>query len=408
MGLFDKLKKDDKAKISCVIDIGLLDKAAKDGSDKALPVFEKPFKKRVEECWDNFLKEEHVLRELIDGKAGQQAVSAKMAELLSPAFAETFAEVGYNGSKYELTLCLEGSRTRLFSRAYFKDHAPSEVLQHWDILVGRQYKGSVEQLAIGLGGSTVKASDIKVWNEWDGGRTKMSLYCEAIVPLLSENPDVAYSIAYIMLDQAVGDLAEMTYIADLKFLTEPLLAEPLSLGQLMKDFCDHLSATPQQLLDEKRYIDMFSVYRLQPVTEGPARLRNDIFGGSCNFLPLLNDFLGGRYDTCDMLAQDGIGAGFIFFSLDFAGSGKDRAAKILDLRDSVVAALEKNAPDAFLFIGGATGERFAYIDFLSYDLREVFRAVRDNAVELFEKAGVRYAGFAPFRADGESVTLLEE
>ena len=120
MGLFDKLKKDDKAKISCVIDIGLLDKAAKDGSDKALPVFEKPFKKRVEECWDNFLKEEHVLRELIDGKAGQQAVSAKMAELLSPAFAETFAEVGYNGSKYELTLCLEaagpGSFQELTSR----------------------------------------------------------------------------------------------------------------------------------------------------------------------------------------------------------------------------------------------------------------------------------------------------
>lgn len=407
MGIFNKSYKE-KSKISCVVDLSLLEKAAQDGSDKALPVFEKPFRKRVEECWENFVTEEHVLRELIDNRAGQQEVSEEIAKLLSPAFADPFAEVGFNGSKYELILNLEGSRTRLFSRSYFKDHAPSQVLEHWDILVGRQYKASVEELGIGLAGIRINASDIKVWPEWDDRGAVLSLFCEAMVPLLKENPNVAYSIAYIMLDQAVGELAEMTYIKDLKFLTAPLEGEPLTLGQLMKDFCDHLSSTPQQLLDEKRYIELFSVYRLQPVTGGTFRSRQDIFGGSCNCLPLLNDFLGGRTDISEMFAEDGIGAGFIFFPLEFAGNGKDRAAKILDLRDSVAAALEKGAPDSFQFIGGATGECYAYIDFLSYDLREVFTAVIDNAAELFEKSGVRYVGFAPFRADGESVTLLEE
>ena len=53
--------------------------------------------------------------------------------LPSPAF-----ELGFNGEKYELILSPEGLRSRLFPLVYFQRQAPEPVLEHWNILVGRQ------------------------------------------------------------------------------------------------------------------------------------------------------------------------------------------------------------------------------------------------------------------------------
>ena len=57
---------------------------------------------------------------------------------LNLVFDEISFEMGFNGEKYELILTPEGDKVKLFELVYFQKHAPKEVLEHWNILVGRQ------------------------------------------------------------------------------------------------------------------------------------------------------------------------------------------------------------------------------------------------------------------------------
>lgn len=141
--------------------------------DMSLPLFQRPFRVRVREGWEKFLKGEEKLRALIDQKADSEVIAEYFADLLSPAFEDVYAEVGFNGEKYELILNLEGRWSRLFSLTYFKRHAPEEVLQHWNILVGRQSRESksekdLKKCGVRMSGNAVCADEIQVWTEWGG------------------------------------------------------------------------------------------------------------------------------------------------------------------------------------------------------------------------------------------------
>src|SRR5699024_1038101 len=63
---------------------------------------------------------------------------AQMEEALNLVFDEISFEISFNGEKHELILTPEGDRVKLFELVYFQKHARQEVLEHWNILVGRQ------------------------------------------------------------------------------------------------------------------------------------------------------------------------------------------------------------------------------------------------------------------------------
>ena len=371
---------------------------------KELPLFEVPFQRRVWQCWEVFLQGEEELRRLIDQKAESDVIMDKLNELLSPAFDAVYAEVGFNWEKHDLILNLEGDWSRLFSLVYFKRHAPKQVLEHWNILVGRQSnEKAVENFQIDIWGNSVCAEDIRVWSTWADGKAALSVYCENLVPLLEDKAEQAYGITYILLDQAVGELAEMKYTANLEILHAPKAEPALKLGELLQDFMTHLSLTREELLDAERYIELYSAYHMQPDEEATDGLRGDVIAGSTCFIPLLNEFWSAESYIMDTFEADGIAAGYLFYPLDLF-DGEDRGAKILDFRDRVVAQLEDVAgADAFSFIGGANGIYFGYIDFIAWDLK----AVLDAAVSIFERSGIAWAAFHSFRQDVGGVTLYE-
>ena len=221
--------------------------------DKKNELSPKPFRERVTECWEVFSRGEATLRQLIDQKADSEQITEQLDALLTPAFDRVYAEVGFNGEKHDLILNLEGDWSRLFALTYFKKHAPENVLQHWNILVGRQSHGqSLDNYGIQIGGSTVYAKDIQVWITWENQNAKVSLYCDALVPLLPERENEAYWFAYVMLDYAVGELAEMKYISELEILNIPHKQPALTLVQLMSHFMQQLSIGKDELFDEGR------------------------------------------------------------------------------------------------------------------------------------------------------------
>ena len=107
----------------------------------SLPQFSACFRERTEGWWETFAEMEAELRQRMDEDKdhtrGAELV-AQMEETLNLAFDEISFEMGFNGEKYELILTPEGDKVKLFELVYFQKHAPREVLEHWNILVGRQ------------------------------------------------------------------------------------------------------------------------------------------------------------------------------------------------------------------------------------------------------------------------------
>ena len=376
-------------------------------SDISLPVFQRPFRVRVREGWDKFLRGEEKLRELIDQKAGSEMIAEYFADLLAPAFENVFAEVGFNGEKYELILNLEGSWSRLFSMTYFQRHAPEEVRKHWNILVGRQsreYRTEEEwKYGVQISGNTVYAGEIQIWTEWENKEAKVFIYCEKLLPLLQERENEAYHIAYIMLDYAIGELAEMKYICELHILDAPHERAPLSMAQLLPHFMENLSLGREELFDAGRYCEMYCGYRMRPDEEAHDGLRRDVIVGSGCFMSLLNEFWHGETYSMDAYHKDGIVAGYFCFPL-YGFEGDDKSTQILDFRDDSAEMIEKTAGlDSFTYIGGATGIYYGYLDFIAWDLK----AVLDAAAAVFEKSGPDWVMFHSFRQEAKGIMLFK-
>lgn len=377
----------------------------KKSDDMSMPLFERPFRTRVREGWENFLKDEAKLRQMIDKKADSERIMKQLDTLLSSVFKEVYAEVGFNGEKYDLILNLEGDWSRLFSLTYFKSHAPEEVLEHWNILVGRQARG--EKLAdyqLNIRGIIVCARDIQVWTEWTGSEAKVYIYCEKLISLLKEKEGEAYWIAYIMLDYAIGELAEMKYISELEVLSAPYEGRAMTLEELLPHFMDRLSFGKDELFNAERYCQLYCGYQMKPNEDADDGLRGDVFTGSTCFLSLLNEFFRAETRIMDTFHKDGIVAGYFCYPL-YGFKGDDRGAQILDFRDNTADRIENLAgSDSFTYIGGATGIYYGYLDFIAWDLKSVVNA----AISVFEKSDMDWVIFKSFRRDTDSITLYEK
>lgn len=373
--------------------------------DKSLPLFEIPFSRRVEEGWRHFLEEEAELRRLIDGKREGDEIGEQLEILLCPIFTEVYAEVGFHEGKYDLILNLEGDWSRLFPLVYFKKQAPKEVLEHWNILVGRQARDEESgDFQLKMEEDMVSAEDFQVWTDWQEKEAKVSVYCEKLLPLLPEREGNAYWIVYTMLDYAVGELTEMKYVSGLELLREPKKESALGLSELLSHFMERISLSREELFDAERYCNLYTGYQMKPDEEAEDGLRRDVFVGSGGFLPLLNEFWRGESRIMDTFHKDGIAAGYFCYPL-YGFQGEDRSGQILDYRDEMADRIEKTTGEkSFAFIGGASGIYYGYLDFIAWDLK----AVLDAAVSVFGESGIDWVMFHSFRQDAEGITLFEK
>lgn len=135
--------------------------------------------------------------------------------------------------------------------------------------------------------------------------------------------------------------------------------------------------------DPQNYLDNSYIgYEAEPVEDPEADWRLDVFAGSARLPSLINEYLSGVSDVVDALDEDGAAAGFFCYPLG-GFSGEDRAAKILDFRDGLEAAvMDAAGEDAVTFLGGASGLYCGYLDFIAWDLDSVLTA----ASEFLERA----------------------
>ncbi|MCI9144191.1 MAG: hypothetical protein HFH87_16490 [Lachnospiraceae bacterium] len=366
----------------------------------SLPRFTENFRERTAKTWEAFAGKEADLRRLMDEdkkhERGDELV-AVCNEILQLAFEDVSFEMGFNGEKHELILTPEGDRMKLFQLVYFRNHAPAGVLEHWNILVGRQ---PAENIGLRFGDWEISGDDMRIWIERQGEEgVGLNAYCEKLhnAPGVDENQ--MWWMLVTLVDQILGEIPHMRYVDSFEVLDRPgeepsvLLSE---LPQKLRGMGLNLSIGPEELLA------LYNGYHMEPDNDPDADWRMDVIAGSTCCVPILNEYLNGEKGYMDALHGDGAVAGFLCYPVD-GFTGENRSQQIFDFRDSLEAVLEQQAgADAMTFIGGATGIYYGYVDFIAWDLPTVLTAAR----VFFEESTLPWAGFHTFRRDAMSVTLV--
>ncbi len=369
----------------------------------ALPRFEKNFRERTEEAWAAFAQIEGALRQIIDTdkthQRGEELIET-CGNALKTALRDTSFELGFNGEKYELILSPEGLRSHLFPLVYFQKQAPESVLEHWDILAGRQ---PCEGGELRAGDIEVRAEDVQMWaEETENQQVSLVLYCEKLMLLLEEDTDRVWWALSMLVDQTIGEVSAIALIAGLDVYAQPkeesamLLSE---LPELVKSMGLPLWRDGSDYLENS-----YLAYELEPVKDPEADWRLDTYVGSCRLPVMMNEYLNARTDTVDEYHRDGIAAGFLCYPVD-GFEGEDRAEQILRFRDALQGAIQEHAcEDAVTFLGGATGLYYGYLDFIAWDLPTVLDAAKDFFADSNAPQGV----FHVFRRDVGAVRLWEQ
>ena len=365
-----------------------------------LPQFPACFRERTEKWWETFAEMEGSLRQMMDEDKdhtrGAELV-AQMEETLNLVFDEISFEMGFNGEKHELILTPEGDKVKLFELIYFQKHAPREVLEHWNILVGRQPSPNT-----GLrteDGWDISGEDVQVWLEEQGENSfALSAYCEKLLPMLREEEGRVWWMLTTLTDQVLGEISHMWYIDDFDVLEETKAEPSFPLSQLP----DKLREKGANLTtDPEAYLDSYLGYEMEPNQDPDADWRLDVMAGSTCCVPLINGYLNADNDFMDDLHADGAVAGFLCYPLDTLRE-EEGSDKIFDFRDKLEEALAAgDGPEVLTLTGGATGLFCGYVDFIAWDLQ----AALQMAKAFFEDSDVPWASFHTFRREAGSVAL---
>ncbi|WP_243268091.1 immunity protein Imm33 domain-containing protein [Anaerotruncus colihominis] len=369
----------------------------------SLPQFSECFRERTEDWWETFAEMEAELRQMMDEDKdhtrGAELV-AQMQETLNLVFDEISFEMGFNGEKYELILTPEGDKVKLFELIYFQKHASKEVLEHWNILVGRQPLPN-----IGLrteDGWNISGDDVQIWLEEQGENSfAISAYCEKLLPMLREAEGRVWWMLTTLTDQVLGEIPHMRYIDSFDVLEEPKAESSMLMSQLpdaLKERGLELSTDPES------YLESYLGYEMKPNEDPNADWRLDVMAGSTCCVPLINGYLNADNDFMDDLHADGAVAGFFCYPLDTLRE-EEGSEKIFDFRDKLEEVLTGgDGSEVLTLTGGATGLYCGYVDFIAWDIQEAL----NMAKEFFEGTDIPWAIFHTFRREAGSVPLKQQ
>ena len=369
----------------------------------SLPQFSECFRERTENWWETFAEMEAELRQMMDedrDRSRGAEIVAQMQETLNLVFDEISFELGVGGEKHELILTPEGNKVKLFELVCFQKHAPKEVLEHWNILVGRQPSQNIGLRS--YDGWDISGEDVQIWLEEQGENSfAISAYCEKLLPMLREEEGRVWWMLTTLTDQVLGEIPHMRYIDSFDVLEAPRAEPSILMSQLpgkLREKGLELSTDPEA------YLESCLGYKMEPNEDPDADWRLDTMVGSTCCVPLINGYLNADNDFMDDLHADGAVAGFFCYPLDTLREGEG-TQKIFDFRDKLEEVLTTgDGAKVLTLTGGATGLYCGYVDFIAWDIREAL----NMAKEFFEDTDIPWAIFHTFRREAGSVPLKQQ
>ena len=251
---------------------------------------------------------------MLDAK-DRSAVAEELVEtcdrILHLAFADVCFELGVSGEKYELILSPEGNKAKLFELVYFQNHAPAQLLTHWNFWVGRQ---PAKDFSFQVEDWRLSGEEVRVWVEQQDNGVNLTLFCEKLLPLLHQDENRAWWMLSTLTDQVLGEVNTMALILDFQVVEIPPAGEGIllqNLPQMLKELDLPLLTDPREYLASS-----YMAYKLSPEQEPQKDWRLDVFAGSTLCPALVSEYLKGESTTVDGFYADGVAAGFLCYPLD--------------------------------------------------------------------------------------------
>lgn len=241
---------------------------------------------------------------------------------------------------------------------------PKEYEAKLTCTLGKQ-RAPREVATIQMYGVSVDANEVMVYANFEEKSVDMCLYNKTLSKLKSEDENKAYTLAFILCDNVVGETAMINTLGDFE-----IVDEPREKGVALTDFAD--------LIDDKfgkeassEPLKQFSFYELEPRSDA---LRDDVFMGYTSLISLLNEYYDGKSDIYNEAYE--LGINFCFLVLYHGGDvqfGIDSKTKIED---------ELETSTFCEGMGAATGTKHSYVDLICFDKDELEKAVSKFSKEL--------------------------
>lgn len=343
----------------------------------------KPFKERVINFWNAFSQEEAEVRSMMDNKADSESLLSFVESILSIAFNEIYFEMGINGdNKYELILTPEGNKTKWIQIDYWLKMAPQQLSEKWNFYSSKPAIGD-ENFEFGMYDISVKAKEVVIACKTDTERRKIDLEVHA-PKLMGLDENKRYSMFFILLDQFIGEINTMQNIGYIDFVETEPEGNAVTIDKLKAIVNDTVKENEWSSADEP--LGTYSSYQLEPNRNEGWVLREDIFIGSTVCVPALNAFLKHENDFFEEYEKNGMVYGFLFY--DNTDVPREEIVPFRgEIEDKILAAA---APQRIADgIGGATGFRFSYMDFIIYD-KEAFLKIAKDVLSTYKMSEKGY------------------
>ena len=364
-----------------------------------LPRYEPDFRTRVLMAWLTFADQEKEIRSLLAKKnrpLKRQKARDRVFKIFRDAIHYFGFSIGFNDSKYELTFSPLGNSITLLELSYLKQHAPEDVLTHWDIVIGRAATNDNFHM---VGDVELSNDELQLWLSEEHGKLKISAYCPKLKGVMANSLKAASKIVEAIIYTAIGEIAYMYYVRELELLDEPKSDKHI----LLCDLQNELSSMGCDLnIDAQQYLEANFYRYTSKIVEEPSKIwRDDITEGSTFVPELMDGYFNDDESAIDKLHDDGVVAGFIAFSLD-SFDGDDRTDQIFAFLEAFEEYLTQDGLDDVVKVfGDAKGVEFGYVDVLVWDRVSFLNAAK----AFFSDSKIEHAVFHTFRMNVGSVIL---
>lgn len=215
--------------------------------------------------------------------------------------------------------------------------------------------------------------------------------------LMQLDENQRFSALFILLDICVGEMNVMQNIGGVDFVTEePRGAKPVTLVEL-KDVLEKTFETQGWELSSSP-LGSYVAYELDPQSDN---LREDIFIGYTCSTEIINNYMSKKDDLFLASYQEGVIYGYLYYNNE-----QVEPANVVTLRQDIEEEILIQIQNKGIaeILGGATGNKYSYIDFIIYDIDE-FLPIAKEVLSNYEFSEKGYSDFIysakpiPFEVD---------
>ncbi len=370
-----------------------------------LPNFSLSFRERVKLAWQAI--DTKLLTMIAEAKKGDCRFSEALEAFLDPLMHIAFERVDFHVAEgadkfsFQIVLCTdEDNFIDIAKAAYFMSQEPEHLRETVSVSVGLPPTADPD---FSMLGQPVSTDSVMLWLEpsFNGKKFHLYGYCYKLEQFVATNrADVEYAIA-LLVKTVLGTIPYMHHISGFTLLTYPKDANPI----LLYELSDHLMMLGKKVTTDpdvyfkdstiRYFAPEFSLTSHERATAIEAIgevYRIDIEQGNTRFPPLLNEYKCNNPALMDNLEHDGITAGFIFFRIDGFAGDKNKLRGLL-AADKLLEYLQISCPHAIKILGNAVGSEYCYLDFITWDMRQVFKAATEFFDSMIEIPAAYYHSF---------------